>query len=181
MNDGLKGLNLSEVGIEPLPGEGLEAAAGLEGGVSEKFERRHAILLLTNQRLIRYSAGSHNVSVVAVDVGDVDAIDVHRTTRNLQWVWVGTVFISGGLLLGLLSVYTLASSLSPLLISVALALIGIVFMLTYLGGVAGTVVVSAGLRDIKCKMNPKKLGEMVPLLQRYHELKSGASRGSNGA
>ena len=145
----------------------------LEDGLTEDLEQRHATLLLTNRRLIRYSAGGHRNNVVSVGVSDVDSIEVRRTERNRQWVWVGLVFIGGGLTLVLLSVLFLSSPLSPLLMALSLTFIGVVFLLTFFGGLTGEVMVKAGLSNIKCRMKPKALEDMVLFVERFYELKLG--------
>ena len=101
----------------------------------------------------------------------MDSIEVNRTDKNRQWVWVGLVFIAGGVLLGLLSVLLMTSPLSPLLMAVSLALIGIVFILTYVGGLTGRVTIRAGLQDIKCRMKPKALNDMAVFVERFYEMK----------
>ena len=178
-NDVLNSHTLTQVGIKLLPEEKLEVAVELEDGVTEDLEQGRATVLLTNRRLIRYSAGGHTNSVVSVGLADVDSIAVNRRERNLQWVRVGTVFIAGGMSLGLLSLLLLASPISPLLMAVSLTLIGIVFMLTYVGGRTGEVIVSAGLNEIKCKMKPRALEDMVIFVQRFYELKLGSAEVPN--
>ena len=176
----LNSLTLKQVGVGLLPDEELEVAVELEGGLTEELEQSHATLLLTNKRLMHYSAGGHRVNVVSISLRDVHSIEVKRTEKNYQWVWVGLVFIAGGALLGLLSVLLLASPLSPLLMAVSLTLIGIVFMLTYVGGLKGEVVIGAGPRDVKCRMRPKALDDMAIFVQRFYELKLGYERGATG-
>ena len=171
--DNLNSVTLNQVGIGLLPDEALVVAVELEGGLTEELELHQATLLLTNKRLLRYSAGGHRVNVVSVGLGDTDSIDVNRTERNRQWIWVGLIFIAGGLLLGLLSLLLLSSPVSPLLMAISLGLIGVVFMLTYVGGMKGEVVVRAGLKDIKCKMRPKALDDMAVFVQRFYEMKLG--------
>ena len=118
----------------------------MEGGLTDELEQRQATLLLTNKRLMHYSSGGHSVNVVSVGLGDVDSIEVKRTEKNYQWVWVGLVFIAGGILLGLLSLLLIPAPLSPVLMAISLTLIGIVFVLTYIGGMMGEVIVGAGLK-----------------------------------
>ena len=98
-------LNLKQVGIRPLPEERLEVAVELEGGLTEELGHRHTALLLTNKRLIRYSATGDKINVVTANVESIDSIEVKRTGKNRQWVWVGLVFMAGGLLLGLMSLF----------------------------------------------------------------------------
>ena len=166
-------LTLEQVGVRLLPDERLEIAVELEGGLTEELEQHQATLLLTNKRLMRYSAGQHKTSVASVGLEDVDYIEVSRREKNTQWIWVGSVFIAGGVLLGLLSLFLVPSPISPLLMAVSLSLIGIVFVLTYFGGMKGDVVLRAGLNDIKCKMQPKALQDMAVFVQRFYELKLG--------
>ena len=167
----LNSSTLQRVGIRLLPGERLEVAVELEGGLTQQLEQQHATLLLTNKRLVRYTAEGHRNNVVSVGLSDVDSIEVNRTDKNRQWVWVGLVFIAGGVLLGLLSVLLMTSPLSPLLMAVSLALIGIVFILTYVGGLTGRVTIRAGLQDIKCRMKPKALNDMAVFVERFYEMK----------
>jgi VIT1/CCC1 family predicted Fe2+/Mn2+ transporter len=164
---------LARVGIKLLPEEELEVAVELEDGVTEQLEQSHATLILTDKRLIRYSTTGHSNNVVSVGLGDVDSIEVNRTEGNPQWVWVGLVFTIGGALLATLSLLLMASPLSPLLMALSLALIGIVFMLTYIGGLRGDVKISAGLNDIRCRMKPKALDDMGVFVERFYELKLG--------
>ena len=77
-------------------------------------------------------------------------------------------------MLGLLALFWLGTMVSPLLMAVSLALIGIVFLLTYAGGIRGQVVVSAGAERIKCRMKTKALDDMVVFLERFYELKLNA-------
>ena len=165
---------LKRVGIRLLPGEELDAAVELEGGLTEVLEPAHATLLLTNLRLIRYSTGGHRVDTVSVGLNDVHFVEVKRAERNQQWVYVGLVFIGGGLLLALLAIFWLGMMVSPLLMAFSLALIGIVFLLTYAGGTRGQVVVSAGAERIRCRMKTKALDDMVVFLERFYELKLNA-------
>ena len=179
-NDILNSITLRRIGVRLLPDERLEIGVELEDGLTEDLEQRHATLLLTNKRLIRYSAGGHRNNVVSVGVGDVDSIEVRRTERNRQWVWVGLVFIGGGLTLALLSVLFLSSPLSPLLMALSLTLIGVVFLLTFYGGLTGEVMVKAGLSNIKCRMKPKALEDMALFVERFYELKLGYSGNAPG-
>ena len=113
-SNGLNTKTLATVGIRLLPREKLEVAVELEDGVAEDLEQARATLLLTDKRLLRYSATGHSNSVVSVGLSDVDSIEVNRTEANLQWVWVGSVFIAGGALLAALSLILMSSPLSPL-------------------------------------------------------------------
>ena len=169
----LNSLTLKQVGIRLLPEERLEVAVELEGGLTDELEHSRATLLLTNKRLMRYSSSGHKTRVINLALEDVDSMEVNRTEKNRQWVGVGAVFILGGLLLGLLSVLLLSSPMSPLLMALALALIGVVFVLTYIGGNSGEVIVRAGGKDIKSKMRPKALDDMAIFVQRAYELKLG--------
>ena len=169
----LNSLILKQVGARLLPDERLEVAVELEGGLTEELEQHHATLLLTNKRLMRYSAGEHNINVISALLDDVDSVEVRRSEKNSQWVWVGLVFIAGGVLLGLLSVLIIPSPLSPMLMAVALTLIGIVFLLTYVGGLKGDVTIRAGNKAIKSRMHPRALDDMSVFVQRLYELKLG--------
>lgn len=169
----LNSLTLKQVGIRLLPEERLEVAVELEGGLTEELEHSRATLLLTNKRLMRYSTSGHKTRVVSLSLDDVDSIEVNRTEKNRQWVGVGFVFILGGLLLGLLALLLVSSPMSPLLMALALSLIGVVFVLTYIGGNSGEVTVRVGGKDIKSKMHPKALDDMAIFVQRTYELKLG--------
>ena len=147
----------------------------LQGGLTEELEQSHATLLLTNRRLIRYSGAWHKANVVSVALDDIDSVEVNRTEKNRQWIWVSMVFVAGGALLGLLSLLLFSSTLSPLLMALSLALIGVVFYLTYAGGSSGEVIIRAGMKDIKCKMQSKALDDMAKFVQRVYELKLGYS------
>ena len=172
-NDIQNSLILNQVGVRLLPDEHLEVAVELERGLTEELEQSHPTLLLTNKRLMRYSAGGHKTQVFSVGLEDVGSIEVNRSEKNAQWIWVGVVFVAGGILLGLLTLFVLSSALSPLLMAISLTLIGIVFVLTFVGGMMGEVIVRAGLKDIKCRMQPKALDDMAVFVQRYYELKLG--------
>ena len=135
--------------------------------------------MLTNERLIRYSAGAHKNNVVSVLLADVNSIEVNRTEKNRQWIGVGVVFIAGGLLLSLLPLFYMSSPVSLYLMALSLTLIGIVFLITYFSGKTGEVIVRAGLNDIKCKMKPKALDDMVVFVQRFYEMKLGYTAGAS--
>ncbi len=169
----LNSLTLNQVGVRLLPDERVEVAVELEGGLTEELEQRHATLLLTNKRFLRYSGAEHKVNVVSTSLADVDSIEVNESAKNPQWVWVGLVFLVGGMLLGALALVLLDSPLSPLLMAFSLALIGVVFLLTYFNGMAGEVIVTAGRKDIRCKLRPKALKDMPIFVQRFYELKLG--------
>ncbi len=169
----LNSLTLKVVGIRLLPDEKVKVAVELEGGLTEELENSHATLLLTNRRLIRYSRAGHKSNSVSAALEDIDSIEVIRRERHRQWMWVGSMFIAAGLLLAALSLIFLASPISPLLMALALALIGVVFILTYAGGHTGEVIIRAGVKDIKCKMQPKALDDMELFVQRFYEFKLG--------
>ena len=169
----LNSLTLKQMGLRLLPEEELEVAVELEGGLTDELENSHATLLLTNKRLIRYSASGHKTSVESAALGDVDSFEISKTEKNRQWVWAGAVFIAGGLTLAVLSFMFLASPISPLLMAFALGLIGSVFVLAYIGGKTGEVVIRAGMKDIKCKMHLKAIDDMSLFVERAYELKLG--------
>ncbi len=102
---------------------------------------------------------------------DVNFVEVKRAERNQQWVYVGLVFIGGGLLLALMALFWVGMVVSPLLMALSLSLIGIVFLLTYAGGIRGHVVVSAGAERIECRMKTKAMNDMGIFLERFYELK----------
>ena len=106
-------------------------------------------------------------------IEDVGSTEVNRLEKNAQWIWVGLVFVAGGIVLGLVTLFALSLSVSPLLMAISLTLVGIVFVLTFVGGMTGEVIVRAGLKDIKGKMRPKALDDMAVFVQRYYELKLG--------
>lgn len=164
---------LKQVGIRLLPDEKLEIAVELEGGLTEELEQSRSTLILTNRRLIRYSTAGHKTNVVSAAIEDADSIEINMRERNRQWVWVSSMFIVGGFLLGLLSLIFLSSPLSPMLMALSLILIGVVFFLTYAGGLTGQVIIRAGMKDIKCRMIPKALDDMGIFVQRFYELKLG--------
>ena len=172
---------LRQVGVGLLPGEQVEVAVQLENGLTEELELSQATLVLTNRRLMRYSAGSHRVNVISVGLDDVDSIKVNRSERHRQWVWVGAVFVLGGVILGLVTLILIGVSLSPLLMALSLGLIGVVFLLTYFGGLMGEVIVRAGQKDVKCKMRQKALDDMGVFVKRYYELRLGHSGGGGGS
>ena len=164
---------LQQAGISLLPDEKLEVTVRLEDGLTEDLEQRHATLLLTNKRVMRYSLARHRANVVSAALGDITSIEVYTTEKTRQRVWVGLMFIAGGVLLGIISLLMLSSPLSPSLMALSLILIGVVFMLSYISGMTGTVVVRAGLKNIKGKVESKALEDMALLVRRYHELKMG--------
>lgn len=164
---------LRRVGINLLPGEELDAAVELETGLTDELEPSHEELLLTTRRLIRYSTGGHYVDTLSIVLEDVHSVEVKRRERNRQWVFVGLVFIGGGFLLGMLSLFLLATLISPLFMAVSLSLIGLVFLLTYIGGIRGEVIVTAGSTRLKCRMKPKAFDDMVIFLERFYELRLG--------
>ena len=102
------------MGLRCTPEEKLGVAVELEGGLTDELENRHATLLLTNKRLIRYSASGHKTNVVSTALSDIDSFEVSRTERNRQWLLVGAVFIAGGLLLALVPLLGLPSPHPPL-------------------------------------------------------------------
>ena len=123
--------------------------------------------------LPQYSATGDKINVVATDVEAIDSMEVKRTGKNRQWVWVGLVFVAGGLLLGLMSLFFLSSLVSTSLMAISLGLIGIVFMLSYIGGKTGEVIARTDAIDVKCKMRPNALDDMARLVQRFYELRLG--------
>ena len=109
----LNSLTLKLVGIRLLPDEAVKLAVELEGGLTEELEHSHATLLLTSRRLIRYSMAGHKSNSVTTAIEDVDSIEVIRREKNRQWIWVGAMFVGGGILLAMLSLFLLASPASP--------------------------------------------------------------------
>ena len=167
----LNSLTLNEMGIRLLPEETLAVAVELEGGLTDELEQSHSTVMLTNHRLIRYSASKHKTNVVSAILDDIDSIEIIKTFQNRQWAWVGTLFVIGGLSLALVSGIVASQIISPFLMALALALIGVVFYIAYFSGHAGEVIVRAGVKDIKCKMKPKALDDMTLFVQRFYELK----------
>ena len=164
---------LRRVGINLLPGEELDAAVELETGLTDELEPSHAQLLLTTRRLIRYSTGGRYVDTLSIVLEDVHSIEIKRRERERQWVFVGLVFIGGGFLLVMLSLFWVAMLISPLLMAVSLSLIGLVFLLTNVGSIRGEVIVTAGSARLKCRMKPKALDDMVIFLDRFYEIRPG--------
>ena len=58
----INSLTLAQVGIRLLPEETVDLAVELETGLTEDLEQSQSTLLLTNQRLIRYSVSRHKTS-----------------------------------------------------------------------------------------------------------------------
>ena len=162
---------LERVGIRLLPEERVEVAVELVGGLTQELEYGQATLLLTNRRVLRYSTAGHRVNVVSMALRDADGVEVNRAEKNIQWAWIGLVFIAGGVLLGLSSMMWLSKPLSPALMGLALVLIGAVFVLSYIGGMTGEVLLRARQQEIKCRMRPKALDDMAVFVERYYLLK----------
>ena len=181
MEKGIPGISkLAEVGVGLLPQENVEVFTELEGSLVEVLSRRRPALLLTDRRLIRFTEGEHRVDAISVRVEDIDSIEVRRTSRDRQWVGVGLVFVAGGALLGSLSMLLLTSPISPLLMAVALTLIGIVFLLTYVGGATGQVTAKAGAKEIRCKVSPRTPDASARIARRVTELKLGLEEDGTG-
>jgi hypothetical protein len=83
------------------------------------------------------------VDTLSIVLEDVHSVRVKRGVCNRQWVFVGLFLIRGGFLLGMLSLFWLATLISPLLMAVSLSSIGLVFLLTCVGGIGGKVIVTA--------------------------------------
>ena len=88
----LNTITLKQVGIRLLPDEKVNVAVELEDGLTEELEQRHATLLLTNKRLIRYSAAGHRTNVISAALEDVQTIEVNQADQNRQWILAGLVF-----------------------------------------------------------------------------------------
>ena len=73
----------------------------------------------------------------------------------------------------------LSSPISPMLMTLSLTLIGVVFMLSYTGGMMGWLIVNAGMKRIKCKLKPSDIGGMTEFVQRFYEFKLGYNRESS--
>jgi hypothetical protein len=172
-------LTLNQVGIRLLPDENVSVAVELEGGLTEEIEQSQATLLLTNKRLIRYSSAGHRTNVVSAALDDIDSIEVVRSEKNPQWMRVGFLFIAGGILLSLVSLMIFSSQWSPFLMALALTLIGVVFLIAYVSGMSGEVIVRAGMKEIKCRMGHKALDDMTLFLQRFYEFKLRHLSGDN--
>ena len=164
---------LQQAGISLLPDETLVVAVRLEDGLTEDLEQRQATLVLTNKRVMKCSAARHRANVVSAALGDTDSIEVNTTEKTRQRVWAGLMFIAGGVLLGIVLLLMLSSPLSPSLMALSLILIGVVFMLSYISGMTGAVVVRAGMKNIKGKVESEALDDMALLVRRYYELKMG--------
>jgi hypothetical protein len=172
----LNSLTLANVGVRLLPDEHVDIAVELEAGITDDLEQSRSTLLLTNKRLIRYSASGHKTGVISSALDDVDTVDTNEVTKSQkrrQWVWVGAVFMLGGFILAMSSLALGASLLSPSLMAFALLLIAVVFVLSYAGGNAGEVVIRAGSKEIKCKMHKQAVEDMGLFVQRAFALKMG--------
>lgn len=165
---------LRDVGMGLLSGESMEVAVELEEGLTDELESGRATLLLTNRRIVRYSTTGHRLNVESLALSDVSGIDIIRSTRNAQWIWVGILFMGGGALLGVLASLLMASPATPIFMAVALGLIGAVFILTYAGGFRGEVRIQSGQRELHCVMKPKALDDMAIFVERFYEIKLGA-------
>ena len=95
-NDIHNSLALSQVGVRLLPDEHLEVAV--------EPEQRRPTLLLTNKRLMRYFSGGHRTQAFSLGLEDVGNMEVNGSEKNTQRIWVGLVFITGGIVLGLVTV-----------------------------------------------------------------------------
>lgn len=113
------------------------------------------------------------MDTLSIVLEDVHSIEIKRRERERQWVFVGLVFIGGGFLLVMLSLFWVAMLISPLLMAVSLSLIGLVCLLTYVGSIRGEVIVTAGSARLKCRMKPKALDDLVIFLQQFYELRLG--------
>jgi hypothetical protein len=173
----LNSLTLANVGVRLLPDEHVDIAVELEAGLTEDLEQSRSTLLLTNKCLIRYSASGHKTGVISSALDDVDTIEVTKSQKHRQWVWVGVVFMLGGFILAISSLALGASLLSPTLMAFALSLIGVVFVLSYAGGNVGEVVIRAGSKEIKCKMHKQAVEDMGLFVQRAFALKMGYDTG----
>ncbi len=169
----LNSLTLANVGVRLLPDEHVNIAVELEAGLTDDLEQSKSTLLLTNKRLIRYSASGHKTGVISTALDDVDTIEVTKSQKHLQWVWVGAVFMLGGLVLAMTSFALGAALVSPSLMAFALFLIGVVFVLSYVSGNAGEVVIRAGSKEIKCRMHKQAVEDMGLFVQRAFALKMG--------
>ena len=74
----------------------------------------------------------------------------------------------------------LASSISPLLMAVAMTLIGIVCLLTYVGGAAGQVTARVGSKEIRCKVSPGTPDASARITRRVTELRLGLEEAGTG-
>ena len=164
---------LQMLGVNLVAGEEIEAAVYLDDGLTEDIEQRRATLILTDRRLVRYSVATHRANAVSLALSDVDAVDVSRTEKARQRMGASLMFIAGGVLLGVVSLLFLRSPISSMLMAFSLVLIGVVFMLSYTEGLAGTLIVRAGARTIKCKIGPDSLDDMAELVERLTQLKVG--------
>ena len=169
----LNSLTLSHVGVRLLPDEKVDIAVELETGLTEDLESSRSTLLLTTKRLIRYSVSRHKTSVISSMLADVDSIEVTKSRRHRQWVGVGIVFMLGGVILELAALIMGVNLFSPSLMAFALFLTGVVFVLSYVGGTAGEVVVRAGSKEIKSRMHKQAIDDMGLFVQRAFALKMG--------
>lgn len=158
-------------GISLLPGEYPRMAVELQRGLTDELEQSRSSLLLTNKRVLRCSAAGHKRSTVCASLADIDTVEMRHTAKNRQWAGVGLVFIIGGVSLAIFSLVALSSPLSPLLMAFSLALIGVVFLLSYVAGTAGELVIRAGTKDIKCKVRHAEPEHVSDLLHLIYQLK----------
>ena len=155
---------VQDLGVDLMVGEVSNFEVPLEG--------KNATLLLTNKRVIRHSQSGFKTGSVSIMLENADSIELVRTQRNPQWVWVGLIFLTGGIALAASSPL-FESSLLMVLMSLAVGPIGVVFILAYFGGSTAEVTVTAGQTEMECRAAAQRLDEMVELVRRFHDLKAG--------
>ena len=163
---------MTQAGLWLLPDEYLEAEVPLMGDMSRGLEYQRGRLFLTNRRVLRLLLSSHEAAVACAALEDVDGVELRRRERNPLWLGVGILFILGGMALAVSSLTVLPAVLSPLLMSLSLALIGLVLVLTYVGGNNADVIFTAGSQRIRCRVDSKGLEQVGQIVSRLFEAKA---------
>ena len=157
---------------KPVQDLGVDLMAGEVSNFELPLEEKNTSLLLTDRRVIRYTRSGIKTGAVSIMLEDADSIELVRTQRNPTLIWVGLVFLAGGIALAASSPL-FESSLLMVLMSLAVGPIGVVFILAYFGGSTAEVIVRAGQTEMKCRAGAQRLDEMAELVRRFHELKAG--------
>ena len=142
----------------------------LEEGLTEEIEGSRPTLLLTNRRLLRYRHG-RRADVKSIVLADIISIDIQRRHRQTQWVWVGLTFIAGGLLLAIPAIVLMADPVSPILMALSLALIGVVFVLTYTGAPKSSVLIGTRQGDIYWPLQEQALDDVADFVEQVHRVR----------
>ena len=102
---------------------------------------------------------------------DIIRIDIQRRHRQTQWVWVGLTFIAGGLLLAIPAIVLMADPVSPILMALSLALIGVVFVLTYTGAPKSSVLIGTRQGDIYWPLHEQALDDVADFVEQVHRVR----------